>query len=59
MQSTCIEALRADNMHGSEVVNTTLYDLLQAIQDELRPGEEHLAAHIVAHIIRQGRIRLG
>jgi len=58
MQTNCITVFYED-VRGPELVHTTLYDLLQAIQEELRPGEEHLAAEVVAHMIDEGRVRLG
>jgi hypothetical protein len=58
MQAACITVFYEDE-RGPELVHTTLYDLLQVIQEELRPGEEHLAAEVVSHMIEEGRVRLG
>ena len=37
-------------------VATTLYDLMEAIQEEVQPGEEALAPHIVRRLMDRGRI---
>ena len=40
-----------------EVTQTTLYKLLEAIIDEVRPEENKLVTEIVIHLIHTGRIR--
>lgn len=37
-------------------VATTLYDLMEAIQEEVQPGEEALVPHIVRRLMDRGRI---
>jgi hypothetical protein len=43
----------------STTITTTLYDLLEAIHDEVPPGHrgERLATEVVAHLLDSGRIR--
>lgn len=38
-----------------QVVYTTLYDLIAAVDEAIEPGEEDLVAPIVAHVLRAGR----
>lgn len=59
MQADFITVYYDDGARGPELVHTTLYNLLQAIQEELRPGEEYLAAEVVACMIEEGRVHLG
>ena len=39
-----------------QVVYTTLYDLIAAVDEAIEPGEEDLVAPIVAHVLRAGRV---
>ena len=39
------------------VVYTTLYDLIAAVDAEVKPGEEACVAPIVAHLLRAGHAR--
>jgi hypothetical protein len=36
---------------------TTLYDLIEAISEELYPGEDKLVAEIVVHLFESGQVR--
>ena len=38
-------------------LQTTLYDLMQALQDETEPDEEHLVVDAVTQLLRNGQIR--
>lgn len=38
-------------------VRTTLYDLIEAIGEEVPPGEERLVAEIVMHLFESGQIK--
>ena len=42
----------------SITITTTLYDLLEAIHDEVPPGSqgERLATEVVAHLLDSGRV---
>lgn len=40
------------------VVYTTLYDLIAAVGDAIKPGEEDFVAPIVAHMLRVGHAQL-
>jgi hypothetical protein len=35
----------------------TLYDLIEAISEELYPGEDKLVAEIVVHLFESGQVR--
>lgn len=41
----------------STVVNTTLYELIDAISDDLLPGEEKLVGEVVVNIFNTGKIK--
>ena len=36
----------------------TLYDLIDAISDEVKPGEDQLVVEVVLHLRESGRIKL-
>jgi hypothetical protein len=38
-------------------IRTTLYDLVEALGEEVESGEEHLIARTVFHMIRTGQMR--
>lgn len=38
-------------------INTNLYDLIEAMGDEIRVGEEMLIAQTILHMIKTGRMR--
>lgn len=42
---------RQSRRHSVQVA-TTLYDVIGAVSDQARPGEEHLVAPAVAHLLR-------
>lgn len=37
-------------------IQTTLFDLIYAMQAEVEPGEESLITHSIAHLLRSGRV---
>jgi len=41
----------------STTVKTTLCELIEAINEELQPGEEHLVSTIVLHLLDTGNIK--
>jgi hypothetical protein len=41
---------------ASETLTTTLYELIEAVQNAVEPGEEALVVPIVAHLLRTGRV---
>ncbi len=41
----------------STTTKTTLYELIEAISEELQPGEEHLVSTIVLHLFDTRRIK--
>jgi hypothetical protein len=43
--------------HGCAKVQTTLYDLIQAMQDTVGVDEEHLVVPAVVQLLQSGRIR--
>ncbi len=42
-----------------EYITTTLYDLIEAIDEELQPGEEELLGRIVLDLAEDRKIRFG
>lgn len=42
-----------------EYITTTLYDLIEAINEELKPGEEELIGRIVLDLAKDQKIRFG
>lgn len=40
------------------VITTTLYDVVEAVQEEVSPGEEGLVTEVVANLFNSGRIQL-
>lgn len=49
-------AIRRENPHSTHIT-TTLYDLIEAISDEVQPGEESLLADVVLHLLDSGKIK--
>lgn len=49
-----IQALEQES--GYEYITTTLYDLIEAINEELQPGEEELLGRIVYGLAEDQRI---
>ena len=43
---------RQARRHSVQVA-TTLYDVIGAVSDQARPGEEHLVAPAVVHLLRE------
>lgn len=41
---------------SSVTITTTLYDLMDAMQDDVAPAEEDLVVASVVHLLRSGRI---
>jgi len=39
------------------IIETTLYDLIEAISEEIGPGEDHLLAQTVRHLIDTGKLK--
>ena len=39
------------------IIETTLYDLIGAISEDIEPGEDHLLAQTVRHLIDTGRLK--
>jgi hypothetical protein len=39
----------------SVCLKTSLYELIEAVNEEIKPGEEHLVSLIVDHILFAGR----
>lgn len=39
------------------IITTTLYNVIQAVQEEVSPDEEGLVAEVVAGLFNSGRIR--
>jgi hypothetical protein len=49
-----IQALQQES--GYEYITTTLYDLIEAINEELQPGEEELLGRIVLDLASLSRV---
>jgi hypothetical protein len=41
----------------STTIETTLYDLIEAISDEVEPGEDDLIIATVVHLLNSGRVK--
>ncbi len=39
-------------------IKITLYDLIDAISDEVKPGEDQLVVEVVSHLLESARIKL-
>lgn len=37
-------------------IQTTLFDLIRAMQTEVEPGEESLITHSISHLLHSGRV---
>jgi hypothetical protein len=48
---------KAERLEATTPVNTTLYDLVSAIGDEVPSGEDRLVASIVFHLFENGTAR--
>jgi hypothetical protein len=40
---------------GTTDLKTTLYELIEAVSEEIKPGEEHWVSLIVDHMLFSGR----
>jgi hypothetical protein len=40
---------------GTTGLKTTLYELIEAVREEIKPGEEHWVSLIVDHMLFSGR----
>lgn len=40
-----------------DTIPTTLGELIEAIEEEVEPEEDHLVAEVVLHLLETGRIR--
>ena len=49
-------AIRRENPPSTHII-TTLYDLIEAISDEVQPGEESLLTDVVLHLLDSGKIK--
>jgi hypothetical protein len=47
-----------DEIRTDEIIKTTLYDLIAAINSEVDPAEDYLVVATVMHLLQTGRIRL-
>lgn len=52
-QSFC---LSESEFSKSAYIKTTLYKLIEAVNEEIRPGEEHWVSLIVDHMLFTGRV---
>jgi hypothetical protein len=50
-------SVAASRMAGSSPLQTTLYDLIEAVSDEVRPNEEALVPAIVVRLLRSHKIK--
>lgn len=41
----------------STIIRTTLYELIEAISEEVEKGEEELIPKIVSHVLDSGKVR--
>jgi hypothetical protein len=52
-----IQALPRENPEY-EYITTTLYELIEAVNEELQPGEEELLGRIVLDLVEDQKIRM-
>ena len=38
-------------------IGATLYDLVEAVQDEVEPNEDRIVTEVVAHLLATGQVR--
>jgi pyruvate/2-oxoglutarate dehydrogenase complex dihydrolipoamide acyltransferase (E2) component len=55
--STAVHSIN-DATQTDEIIKTTLYDLIAAINSEVDPTEDYLVVATVMHLLQTGRIRL-
>ena len=46
-----------DETRPQEIIKTTLYDLIAAINSEVKPEEDHLVVATVVHLLKTGRLK--
>ncbi|RJP78776.1 MAG: hypothetical protein C4522_12050 [Desulfobacteraceae bacterium] len=46
------------NQSENEKVTTSLYSIIESIEEELRTGESEMIPTIIAHMIESGKIKL-
>jgi hypothetical protein len=51
-QSFCISGSASS---GTTDLKTTLYELIEAVHEEIKPGEEHWVSLIVDHMLFSGK----
>lgn len=51
-----IAAVSAEGIEPHSTIRTTLYDLIEAINTEVGPEEEHLVVATLAHLLGSGRL---
>lgn len=49
---------RSNNNNQNTPINTTLYELVAAVSDQLSPNEQSLAGPIVLDILAKGQCRV-
>ncbi len=45
-----------DETRQPKTIRTTLYDLIEALNDEVKPEEADLVVPVIMHLLRTGRI---
>jgi hypothetical protein len=54
--STAVHPVKKNN-GSKEIIHTTLYDLIAAINSEVTPEEDHLVVATVMHLLQTGRVK--
>lgn len=58
METTAPNLYTTESAHpGLTTIKTTLYDLIEAIDEEMDPGEEWLVSRSVLHLLDTGKAR--
>jgi uncharacterized protein YbcI len=52
-----LQVLAQENLEY-EYITTTLYELIEAVNEELQPGEEELLGRIVLDLVEDQKIRM-
>jgi hypothetical protein len=59
MSTPTVSTLPTEEQSHSDVspIHTTLYDLIEALSQEVGPGEDHLVTAALVHLINSGGVK--
>ena len=58
MSTAAVSVLTPAQLHpNTNLIHTTLYDLIAAISEEVASGEDHLVTATVVHLINSGQVK--